>query len=380
MTPPPYTIRFSSEPALQTLFQDLLNAGQTRRSLDQGFTSIDYSRVSVGTTVNALDHALDSAELFQKITSTPGLGSAYQRFAGEALPWEPGTSPATQRALRSFDRDLAVWRSANHLPSGVNLALAHHIFDWITDAQGLGLSVQNNLPERNFDESLANQGGDCTEFTKVLMTLLRRAGFEAFPVWVGEDSRGDRVQHIATGIRISGRTVLLDPIYGAFDAQHRQTQRLSPREFLAWHWNNRALDQQASSTATAQSLFQRALWIDPSNPHILLNRGIFHRDHRQDLASARADFEAALRADSRFAEAHYELGNLDYDAGRYQEAATHYTQALALFSGDPRYRRNLVLAQFHLGNRSEARRQLDILSQDFPQSEGLVGLRRLVGG
>lgn len=379
MTPPPYTIRFSSEPALQTLLQDLLNAGQSRGSLDQGFASIDYSRVSAGANLSARDHALDSAELFQKITSSTGFGSAYQRFAGEALPWEPGSSSTTQSALRTFDREVASWRNANQLPSGVNLALAQHIFDWITDPQGLALSVQNNLPERNFDDSLAHQGGDCTEFTKVLMTLLKRAGFDAFPVWVGEDSRGDRVQHIATGIRLGTRTVLLDPIYGAFDAQHRQTVRLSSREFLAWHWNNRALDQQSISTATAQSLFQRALWIDPSNPHILLNRGIFHRDHRQDTAAARIDFEEALRVDSRFAEAHYELGNLDYDAGNYQEASRHYTQALALFSGDPRYRRNLVLAQFHLGNRSEARRQLDILSHDFPLSDGLVGLRRLVG-
>lgn len=379
MTPPPYTVRFSSEPALQGLFQDLLGAGSTRRDLDQGFASIDYSRVRGGSSQGASDRSLDSAELFQRITAAGGLSPVYRRFAGEALPWEPGSGTATQTALQSFDQDLAAWRSANGTASGTRLALARHIFEWVTDAGGLSLSVRHHLPERNFDETIANLGGDCTEFTKVLMTLLQRAGFEAFPVWVGEDLHGDRVQHIATGVRVGGRTVLLDPIYGAFDAQHRQTVRLSPREFLAWHWNNRALDQLNVSAAAAQGLFQRALWIDPANPHILLNRGLLHRDRRRDPAAARADFEAALRADPRFSEAHYELGNMEYDAGRYRDAATRYVQALALHSGDSRYRRNLILAQYRLGNLSEARRQLDLLAHQDPQAEGLVRLRRLVG-
>ena len=379
MTPPPYTIRFSNEPALQTLYQDLLSAGQTEASLDQGFSSIDYSRIRAGTSQGGFDRSLDSAELFQRITTVPRLASAYRRYAGESLPWEPGTSAATQTALQNFDRNIAAWRATHHLPSGVNQALARHIFDWVTDAQGLALSVGNHLPERNFDETLANLGGDCTEFTKVLMTLLRRAGFDAFPVWVGEDSNGDRVEHIATGIQLGGRTVLLDPVYGAFDAQHRQTVRMSPREFLAWHWNNRALDQQSSSPAMALSFYQRALAMDPGNPHILHNRGVFHRDHRQDNVAARADFETALRSDSRFAEAHYELGNLDYDAGNYRAAVSRYTQALALHSGDSRYRRNLVLAQLHLGFRLEARRQLGILVQQDPHAEGLPMLHRLLG-
>ncbi|MDL1872624.1 tetratricopeptide repeat protein [Deltaproteobacteria bacterium PRO3] len=379
MTPPPYTVRFSSEPALEGLFQDLLAAGQTRRDLDQGFASIDYSRVRGGASQGASDRSLDSAELFQRITAVSGLTSAYRRFAGEALPWEPGSGAATQAALQAFDRDLSAWRAANALPSGTNLDLARHIFAWVTDARGLNLSVRQNLPERNFDETIANLGGDCTEFTKVLMTLLRRAGFEAFPVWVGEDSRGDRVQHVAAGIRVGGRTLLLDPIYGAFDARHRQTVRLSDREFLAWHWNHRALDQWNVSAAAAQGLFQRALWMDPANPHILFNRGLWQRDARHDNAAARTDFEAALRADPRFSEAHYELGNMEYDAGRYREAATRYSQALALHAGDSRYRRNLILAQCRLGNLPEARRQLDLLVEQDPHAEGLAQLRRLVG-
>jgi len=364
---------------LEGLFQDLLAAGRTRRDLDQGFASIDYSRVRGGASQGAFDRSLDSAELFQRITAVSGLASAYRRFAGEALPWEPGSGAATQAALQAFDRDIASWRVANALPSGTHVDLARHIFSYVTDAGGLNLSVRHNLPERNFDETIANLGGDCTEFTKVLMTLLRRAGFDAFPVWVGEDSRGDRVQHIATGIRVGGRTLLLDPIYGVFDAQHRQTVRLSEREFLAWHWNNRALDQWNVSATTAQGLFQRALWMDPANPHILLNRGLWHRDARQDPTAARADFEAALRADPRFAEAHYELGNMEYDAGLYRGAATRYAQALALHSGDSRYRRNLILAQCRLGNLPEARRQLDLLVQQDPHAEGLARLRRLVG-
>ncbi|MFO1464718.1 MAG: tetratricopeptide repeat protein [bacterium] len=379
MTPPAYTTRFSSDPGLQGLYSDLLAAGQSDRVLDQGFASIDYSRVQAGSLQGNADRVLDSAELFTSVTTTSGLASAYQRFAGEAIPWLPSSSATTQAVLRRFDAELARWRTELHLPSGVNRALAERIFNWVTDPQGLGLQSQTNPPERNFDETLAAGGGDCTEFTKVLLALFQRAGFSPYPVWVGVDSRGDRVNHIATGITLHGRTVLVDPIYNVFDAQHRSTSRLSLREFLAWHWNNRALDRQTSSSAAALSFYRRALQIDPANPHILLNRGIFHRDVRQDAASARTDFEAALRVDSRFHEAHYELGNLEFDAGHYREAATRFRQALALYSGDSRYRRNLILSLVRQGETLEARQQYLLLVQQDPNADDLPRLGRLVG-
>ncbi len=380
MTPPPYTIRFSSDPALQRVYTDLGAAGFSDATLDQGFTSIDYSRVRAGTASGSSDRSLEAAELFGPLTTNGSLASIYQRFAGEALPWVPSSNRVTQAALQRFDTDLAAWRLAHHLPTGVNRALAEHIFQWVTDTQGLGLTVQTNPPERNFDETLAAGGGDCTEFTKTLMALYQRAGANAFPVWVSVDMRGDRVNHIATGITLNGNTVLADPIYHTFDAPHRSTTRLSLREFLAWHWNNRALDVQTTSTATAVGLFQRAIQIDPANPHLWLNRGIFQRDQRQDPAAARRDFQEALRLDARFSEAHYELGNLDYDAGQYQDAAQHYQQALALYSGDSRYRRNLVLALIHTGDRPLARQHYQILLREDPNAGDLPRIGRMLGG
>ncbi|MCE9625370.1 MAG: tetratricopeptide repeat protein [Deltaproteobacteria bacterium] len=380
MTPPSYTLRFSSDPALQTLYGDLIVAGESNASLDQGFTSIDYTRVQAGSLRGGTDNNLDSAELFSPVLSSSTLASAYRRFAGEALPWTPSQNATTLTALRRFDQEVASWRVANRLPTGVNRALAEHLFQWITDAQGLNLQVQTNPPERNFDETLANSGGDCTEFTKVLLALMQRAGFTVYPVWVGVDSHGDSVQHIATGLSLGGSTYLLDPVYGAFDAQHRSTIRLSLREFLAWHWNNRALDQQATSVATAEQYYGRALQIDPANPHILVNRGIFLRDQRQNTAGARVDFEAALRVDARFSEAQYELGNIEYDAGRYSEAADRFRLAVTLRGTDSRYRRNLVLSLVQAGNRTEALRQYEALVRVDSQAPGLVRLARLVGG
>jgi len=380
LTPPPYTIRFSSDPALQRVYTDLGAAGLTDGALDQGFTSIDYSRVQAGTARSVRDRGLDSAELFGTLTTNTTLASVYQRFAGEALPWVPSNNPVTQAALQRFDAGIAAWRRTHGMPTGVNRALAEHIFQWVTDPQGLALSSQANPPERDFDQTLAAGGGDCTEFTKVLLALLQRVGFNPYPVWVGVDLHGDRVNHIATGITLNGNTVLLDPIYQVFDPSHRATTRLSLREFLAWHWNNRALDIQAASVPTALSLYQRAIQIDPANPHLWLNRGIFQRDLRHDSVAARQDFQEALRLDSSFHEAHYELGNLDYDAGQYQDAARHYQQALAQYSGDSRYRRNLILSLIRMGDRLQARQHYQILVQQDPNAGDLPRLGRLLGG
>ena len=368
MTPSSYSTAFASDAAAQRLYQDLLAAGETDRGLDQGFSSVSYTSARRGPVQGASDRRLESAELFERMIASSNHSAAYQRFAGEALPWQASGNASSLAVLRRFDADIAAWRRDHQLPSGVNRALAQHIFNWVSSSSGLGLRIVENEVERDIDQVFASQRGDCTESTKVLLSLLTRVGFNPFPVWVHVDSNGQEVQHIATGLVLGGQTVLLDPVYGGFNQAHQQFVRLSLREFLAWHWNNRALDLQSSNPQQALVLFNRARQIDPNNPHILLNQGMVRRDQLNDFARASGDFRAALRLDSSFDPAQFQLGNMAFDVGRghelagrsqqaeasYLQAETFFRQAIAGNVGQPSYRRNLVLTLIRLGRLRQA--------------------------
>jgi Tfp pilus assembly protein PilF len=110
---------------------------------------------------------------------------------------------------------------------------------------------------------------------------------------------------------------------------------------LAWHWNNIAIDRATdTSPSSALSAYEQALEMDPRNPHIYLNRGIFYAA-QGDPVRARSDFERALRIDRRFHPAYYELGNLDFDSGRFTSAIRNYRMALRLAPDESDYQANL---------------------------------------
>ncbi|HEX5033964.1 MAG TPA: tetratricopeptide repeat protein, partial [bacterium] len=368
MTPPSYQLQFAGDPQTRVLYQDLLAAGETNASLDAGFSSLSYSASRRGSIQGVGDLRLQNAELFERAVSRP---AAYQRFAGEPLPWQATGNATSAEVLRRFDASVAAWRRDNNLPSGVNRALAQHVFDWVTSSSGLGLTVVENEAERNVDQVFASGRGDCTESTKALLNLLSRVGFNPYPVWVHVDSDGNRAQHIVTGLDINGQTLLLDPVFGGFNQPHRRHTRLSLREFLAWHWNNRALDLRSSAPQTALTRFAQALQIDPNNPHILLNRGMVRRDNLSNPTGARADFQAALALDASFSPASFELGNMAFDAGNFGDAATFYRQAVTSDPQNPSYRRNLILALGHLGRNQEAGPHFTVLCRLDPDARDL---------
>lgn len=373
---PPYQLQFGGDASTQALYQDLLAAGETEAGLDNGVSSVSYSAVQRGSSQGSGDRRINSAELFERI-SGGSHAAAYRRFAGESLPWQSSGSATSNAVLRRFDASVATWRSEH--PNGTNRALAEYIFHWVSSSSGLNLHIVENEVERNIDEVFSSQRGDCTESTKVLLNLLTRAGFSPYPVWVKLDSAGNEANHIATGLDIGGRTFLLDPVYGHFNEAHRQHVRLSLREFLAWHWNNRALDLRTSSPSTALDLFRRAQQIDPNNPHILLNRAFVRRDNLSDPTGAQADFRAALAIDSSFHAARFELGNMEYDARRYTEAAVIFRTLVTAQPQNSSYRRNLVLALAYQGRSDEAANHFRALCRLQPNAADLPRLARLLG-
>lgn len=373
---PPYQLQFAGDTSTRGLYQDLLAAGETDGSLDSGFSSLSYSGARRGATQGAGNRQLQNTELFERAIHHP---AAYNRFAGEPLPWRSSGNATSTEVLRRFDASVAAWRRDNNLPSGVNRALAEHVYNWVSSSTGLGLNIVENEAERNVDQVFASGRGDCTEATKTLLNLLGRVGFQPYPAWVHVDSDGHRAQHIVTGLDIGGQTYLLDPVFGGFNQPHQRYTRLSLREFLAWHWNNRALDLKSSAPQSALSQFARALQIDPNNPHILLNRGMLRRDNLSDPAGARADFQAALTLDASFSPAFFELGNMAFDAGNHRDAATFFRQAVTSDPQNPAYRRNLILALGHLGQTREAGPHFTVLRRLDPDAQDLARLARFIG-
>jgi hypothetical protein len=332
---------------LRELYTDLRTEGLRPCEIDSGYAPTDYSRLRSRSTFERSDSRIQSAELFEG--GLTHLGSSrfnplYQRSTGANLPW----LILNTTTLANFDEEIARWRRYHPGEISPTEELARHIYDWVQSSAGLGVHPQDRIPELSADEAIFQQRADCTEFVKIFLCLLSRAGFSPYPVWVGVDRNGSTVQHFATGIDVGDHTVLLDPVYREFNSPHRSYLRISLREFLAWHWNNLALDLAASPSASSTlSAFNQALEIDPRNPHIFLNRGIFYAA-QGDRVRARRDFDQSLRIDGQFHAAYYELGNLDFDAHHFRSAIRNYRRALQLSPESRDYQTNLSLALGHL--------------------------------
>jgi tetratricopeptide (TPR) repeat protein len=113
-----------------------------------------------------------------------------------------------------------------------------------------------------------------------------------------------------------------------------------------------------ADAAEAESLYRRALEIDPGLAAAMTNLGNL-RHRAGDLAEARALYERALAHDPSQCEARYNLGNLLDDAGETELAIAELRrvcQAMPDFA-DAHYNLGLTLAR--VGGAAQARRHLE---------------------
>lgn len=375
----------------------------TLAELDAGARGLGYTQTSARSLAASGDQVIASPEVFEALVSRNSLHNVYQRFASEPLPWlaasASASGSATSSLLTEFDTMVADWRRAHPSESRTGEAMARAIYQWVNSPTGFAMVHDPAARELNIEQIATQRRGDCTEYAKLFLLLMSRAGFTTFPVWVQRDLNGAETAHIVAGVEIGGRTVLLDPVYSRFNPAHQATVRMSSREFLGWHWNNRALDVQRTNPAEALRLFNRALLIDPTNPHFLTNRGMLHlrweRSYRDEAASltgaerrvklsaasvertsARSDFNAAVASVPNFHYAQFQLGNMEYDSDRFSSAVTFYRSALTSSPANESYFRNLILALHSAGEAARARRELGRMVALYP---GQMDLVRLVG-
>jgi tetratricopeptide (TPR) repeat protein len=109
----------------------------------------------------------------------------------------------------------------------------------------------------------------------------------------------------------------------------------------------------AGELEKALALYDRAHELAPADAGILNNRGAVKRlmDRTED---ARADFEAAAKADPKLAEAHFNLGLLHDEKGEYLKALEAYAAALKVRPAMPEAQNNVGVLYLKVGQAQKA--------------------------
>jgi tetratricopeptide (TPR) repeat protein len=104
---------------------------------------------------------------------------------------------------------------------------------------------------------------------------------------------------------------------------------------------------------------------------------IINLEH-QNLAKALDNFTLSLKSDPRHVEAHYNLGNLYYDAGDLGLARLHYEAATQIEPGFSLVYFNLALVYHKLGDSLTASATLEKYMQLEPDDEETDALKQLL--
>ncbi len=145
-------------------------------------------------------------------------------------------------------------------------------------------------------------------------------------------------------------------------ARFEHAVRVAP-DFAEAHVNLGELDLAEARTEAAEADFRTALSIDPDLvvarldlARTLLHRGLADAGHREELwARARREYLHLIEARD-VAEAHHDLGFMDYESGRWREAAEEYRRAVTL---TPRYVEALHGACIALAHAGQCRDAVD---------------------
>lgn len=175
------------------------------------------------------------------------------------------------------------------------------------------------------------------------------AGMENPLLEAGAFSTGHRV-----AFRHQGR--LLEPIAGQFIFDFSARDKVVPSnqatlvkpaplpaDVAGLFAQGIALEEDPNTQVQAIAAYQRVLELDPEHAAAHINLGTLHYN-RQDYTLSEKHYRAAIAADSRYALAYFDLGNVLDETGRVAEAIQAYNTALQLAPtyGDAHY--NLALA------------------------------------
>src|SRR5205085_7224819 len=104
----------------------------------------------------------------------------------------------------------------------------------------------------------------------------------------------------------------------------------------------------------ALQYYNNALRIQPSSTEAFYNRGLLYQN-MGELEKATNDYEAILKLDRNYADAHYNLGYIDLAFKKdYNSAITHFTDAIRINKQYAEAFYNRGVAYDFLGDRKSA--------------------------
>ena len=124
-------------------------------------------------------------------------------------------------------------------------------------------------------------------------------------------------------------------------------------DFLDALLNLAAHYQDAGDWEQTWLLLDRAEAVQPRSAEVWRRKGLA-RKLNGDMAGAERDYRRALKLDQTMAEAHYNLANLSYEAGRSDSASRHYTRALRHNAAHHGAATNLALMLINAGDAAAA--------------------------
>jgi tetratricopeptide (TPR) repeat protein len=151
--------------------------------------------------------------------------------------------------------------------------------------------------------------------------------------------------NVGNALRLLGRPA------PAREAWERSLQQ-NP-DFLDALLNLAAHYQDAGDWEQTWLLLDRAEAVQPRSAEVWRRKGLA-RKLNGDMAGAERDYRRALKLDQTMAEAHYNLANLSYEAGRIDSAGRHYTRALRHNAAHHGAATNLALMLINAGDAAAA--------------------------
>lgn len=282
-----------------------------------------------------------------------GPGPAAAETRADTLPADPlhADPLALTAEMRAFVK--------SHVPRALRpsqrlSALLDAVFE--KAPQGLGIEYGSHQ-SHTAAETFRRRSGNCISFTNLLVALAREAGLAAYFAEVGDilarDARGEALinnKHMLVELEIENAVIHVDLVPEAGD--YHAVRRISDQRAAAHYFNNLGVERLMDVGAQASlPWFHRALELAPEFPAPWINLGVALR-RLERFSDAEDAYRRALAIEHSHLSALSNLAYLYQIWGRSREAAELHQRV-------EHYRRRNPFYVYGLGRRAVAAGRLE---------------------
>lgn len=365
-----YRILFKSESLAGESYEELRRAGVKLKALDHGCHTIDFTKDEPNGEHKNLTGKIETCEVFEYILDhSQKFRSLAVKLANGALPWElDDQNPATDfdvkvraKVQSAIDQVKTILRGKGLSPNSPEyqekLAVALFYFvvypvdptqdpgvknwqnygkkelyslglenfheEFLLKQGGLGrMTVKGFDQEKEYSalDTLKNNEGWCTEWSKVLYGVHQMAGLRSFfattridpktlSAEIASRSEVPSLDHIFLELPLGNRTRFFDVSRYNSDIQYSRYYRYHLLHYLSDDFSNRGVDhaKNQKNDAKAVTALQRSLELNPDNYISNYNLGVVLVQQVR-ITEALSYLERATQVDPSYAPAFEELG------------------------------------------------------------------------